>query len=165
MYPLLCVNEWRNATGSPKSHILCQCRVSKWVSEWVCIPFSVKNWHCHSLCRNVSHIVRVWMTEPWWLPPLCANEWMSGTASVPTATCEWVKECKRAIVNVHPVYWAILSLWNQITMWLNEHPLSEDTSEWVSVCNSLCVRLLLMTYSYPCSYIHLLTNVGASGMR
>ena len=117
------------------------------------------------LFDSVYHLASVWITEPWCLPPLRANEWMSGTASVPTATCEWVKECKCAIVNVRPVYWAILSLWNQITMWLNEHPLSEDTSEWVSVCASLCVRLLLMTYSYPCSYIHLLRNLGASGMK
>ena len=106
---------------------------------------------CVSSCERVNHWALMSSTTPCeWV-----NEWdCSG----------WVKECKCAIVNVRPVYWAILSLWNQITMWLNEHPLSEDTSEWVSVCASLCVRLLLMTYSYPCSYIHLLTNLGASGM-
>ena len=146
--------------------------VSKWVnvsSIWFLhLARCSILWLCNGLSffssRSVYHLASVWITEPWCLPPLRANEWMSGTASVPTATCEWVKECKCAIVNVRPVYRAILSLWNQITMWLNEHPLSEDTSEWVSVCASLCVRLLLMTYSYPCSYIYLLTNLGASGM-
>ena len=106
---------------------------------------------CESLSPDVFHH-SVRMSE--WVglqvfPPQLVNEWRSVSVQL------WM--CVQ-------VYWAILSLWNQITMWLNEHPLSEDTSEWVSVCASLCVRLLIMTYSYPCSYIHLLTNLGASGM-
>ena len=113
----------------------------------VCITLRV----CECLSPDVlRHSVR--MSE--WVglqvfPPQLVNEWRSVSVQL------WM--CVQ-------VYWAILSLWNQITMWPNEHPLSEDTSEWVSVCASLCVRLLLMTYSYPCSYIHLLTNLGASGM-
>ena len=135
--------------------------VSKWVnvsSMWFLhLARCSILWLCNGLSffssRSVYHLASVWFTEPWCLPPLRANEWMRGTAIIPTVTCEWVKECKCAIVNVRSVYWAILSLWNQITLGLNEHTLSEDTSEWVSVCLPLCaftlndIRIPLLIYS------------------
>ena len=125
--------------------------VSKWVNVspiWFlhlarCSIF----WLCNGLSffssRSVYHLASVWINEPWCLPPPRANEWMSGTASVPTATCEWVKECKCAIVNVRP------SLLSHLVAMKSNYNVTEWTStqwgyQWVGerVCLPLCAFTL-----------------------
>ena len=104
-------------------------------------------WLCNGLSffssRSVYHLASVWITEPWCLPPLRANVWMSVTASVPTATCEWVKECKCAIVNVRP------SLLSHLVAMKSNYNVTEWTStqwgyQWVGerVCLPLCAFTL-----------------------